>query len=110
MRSRRRSAILAAAAITALPMVARVARADDVSATPILQMFDASWNTIQRRAPDIFVAGYGGLWTPPPTRADSGNGSVGYDVYDRFDLGSAGNSTQYGTEAGLQSMIAELHK
>src|SRR5439155_22889790 len=107
MSSRRRYALLAAAALNALPVLAR---GDDVSAVPILQLFDGSWQTIQRRAPDIFIAGYGGLWTPPPTRADSGNGSVGYDVYDRFDLGYAGSSTQYGTETGLKSMISAMHQ
>ena len=46
---------------------------------------------------DVFAAGYGSIWFPPPGRTDSGNTSVGYDVYDRFDLGSPGNPTLYGT-------------
>src|SRR5438105_3838805 len=65
---------------------------------------------MERRTPDYFMAAYGGLWTPPTGRADSGDGSVGYDQYDRFDLGYAGKPTQYGTETGLKTMIAELHK
>ena len=36
---------------------------------------------------DMFLAGYGAVYTPPPGRADLSNFSVGYDVYDRFDLG-----------------------
>ena len=36
------------------------------------------------------MAGYGFVWLPPPYRADQGEFSVGYDVYDRFDLGTAG--------------------
>jgi alpha-amylase len=103
----RTTALLAAAALAA---TASIVRAEDSSAPALLQWFDGSYKTIERRMPDYFMAGYGGLWTPPPGRADSGNSSVGYDVYDRFDLGSAGNPTQYGTETGLKTMIAETHK
>ncbi|MBC8108914.1 MAG: hypothetical protein H7Z14_20180 [Anaerolineae bacterium] len=73
-------------------------------------MFEATWRTMENRAPDILNAGYGGLWTPPPSRADTGDQSVGYDVYDRFDLGSAGRPTLYGTQTGLISAIAAMHK
>ncbi len=106
-RSRSATLLLAGAVAAALPSGLR---ADDVSAPVTLQWFDGSYKTIERRTPDYFMAGYGGLWTPPPGRADSGDGSVGYDVYDRFDLGSAGKSTQYGTATGLSTMISELHK
>ncbi|MEO6436729.1 MAG: hypothetical protein ABIP55_13350, partial [Tepidisphaeraceae bacterium] len=74
------------------------------------QIFESTHRNVERRAPDIFMAGYGALWTPPPGRADQGNLSVGYDVYDRFDLGSAGNYTLYGSEAGLKTTVQELHK
>src|SRR4051812_13204764 len=94
-----------ACAITTMP--ALFARAEDVSAPPILQMFESWWKNIENRAPDVFAAGYGGMWVPPPTRADGSNFSVGYDLYDRFDLGSAGNPTLYGTKTGLQTSIAE---
>src|SRR4051794_18019985 len=82
----------------------------DVSAPAILQWFDGSYATIERRAADVFAAGYGDVYTPPPGRADSGDQSVGYDVYDRFDLGSAGHPTLYGTEAGLEAAIAAVHR
>lgn len=86
------------------------ASAQNVSQPAILQWFEGTYKTIEYRTPDYFMAGYGGLWTPPPGRADAGNLSVGYDQYDRFDLGSAGNSTLYGTETGLKSTISEIHK
>src|SRR4051812_12273976 len=82
-RSKKATLALLAAAVTA---TSRLASAQDVSAPAILQMYEASYKTIKNRAPDIFLAGYGGMWTPPPGRADQGNLSVGYDVYDRFDL------------------------
>ena len=85
------------------------AQAQDVSATPFLQIFDAKWEVIDERMPDIFAAGYGRLWLPPPARADSGSQSVGYDVYDRFDLGQPRNETLYGTETGLKQLVRNAH-
>jgi hypothetical protein len=82
----------------------------DVSAPVILQVDDASYNTLENRMADIFTAGYGQLLTPPPGRADSGNQSVGYDVYNRFDLGGPGNPTLYGTETGLKALVAAVHQ
>lgn len=77
------------------------AQAGDV----ILQYFEGRWDTIERRMPDVFMAGYNGMWVPPASRADSGGYSVGYDVYNRFDLGSPFGQTLYGTEAGLRYML-----
>jgi hypothetical protein len=85
------------------------ARAEDVSAPVILQDFENSYATIEKRMADIFRAGYGGIYTPPPGRADQGNFSVGYDQYDRFDLGSPGNPTLYGTETGLKKTVSAAH-
>lgn len=82
----------------------------NTSAPVILQVDDASYNTLERRAADVFNAGYGQLLTPPPGRADSGNQSVGYDVYNRFDLGGPGNPTLYGTETGLKALVSAVHR
>lgn len=84
-------------------------RGADTSSAPFLQIFDAKWETIDERMPDIFAAGYGRLWLPPPARADSGGQSVGYDVYDRFDLGQPRNETLYGTETGLKQLVRNAH-
>jgi autotransporter-associated beta strand protein len=101
---------LAVAAVIALSLAASVVQASDYSPPAILQWFDTSWNTMQNRTSDVFMAGYGAVQVPPPYRADSGNESVGYDVYNRFDLGSPGNPTLYGTQAGLQAAIGNLHQ
>lgn len=108
----RRAALSAAitGAITALLGGASMARAQDVSAPVILQWFDGTYASQERRMADVFAAGYGAVWTPPPGRADSGNQSVGYDVYDRFDLGSAGNPTLYGTATGIKSLSKTLDR
>jgi hypothetical protein len=62
--------------------------------------------------PDIFAAGYDALWIPPVGRASSADGasSVGYDPFNRFDLGSPGKPTLYGTREQLQELIGEAHK
>ena len=51
--------------------VRRCARAEDTSAPAMLQVFEASWSTIENRMPDIFQTGYGQMWLPPPQRADT---------------------------------------
>lgn len=84
--------------------------AAQTSVPAILQWFDGSWRTMERRSADSFRAGYGALWIPPPGRADSGNFSVGYDVYDRFDLGRPNSPTLYGTESGLKAMIETMRR
>jgi alpha-amylase len=86
------------------------ARGDDASAPAILQMYEARWQTVENRMPDIFSVGYGQMWLPPPQRADTGGFSVGYDVFDRFDLGKPRSETLYGTQAGLKANIAQAHR
>ncbi|MEN0109394.1 MAG: hypothetical protein AAF805_01610 [Planctomycetota bacterium] len=108
MRDVASSVACAAAAFVALAaLLPGRAAAEDVSQEAILQVFEAEWDTIERRMPDIFRAGYGRMWVPPPQRADSGGFSVGYDVFDRFDLGSPRNETLYGTEQGLKDLVKE---
>src|SRR4051794_11241271 len=83
-RSDRRRRLLLAAAVAALPVFvigSADAQAVDNSSPAILQDFENTYGTIENRMADVFAAGYGGIYTPPPGRADSGNQSVGYDVY-----------------------------
>ena len=86
------------------------APAADVSPPPILQWFEATYGTMARRTPDLFMVGYGIVWVPPPGRADSGDQSVGYDVFDRFDLGKPARPTLYGTEDGLKQVANTFHR
>jgi alpha-amylase len=99
----------AALCVTCWLALALSARAEDSSTPAFLQMFEAKWGTIEDRMPDIFAAGYGRMWLPPPARADSGGQSVGYDVFDRFDLGKPRNETLYGTETGLKTLVGAAH-
>ncbi|XAM01632.1 hypothetical protein OT109_09580 [Phycisphaeraceae bacterium D3-23] len=85
-------------------------KAQDASAAPILQWFESTYETQEARLPDVFMAGYGTVWLPPPGRADLSDFSVGYDVYDRFDLGTPERPTLYGTQTGFQSFTDMTHR
>jgi glycosidase len=73
-----------------------------------IQLFELSWANMERRTADIFVAGYDGIWLPPPWKASS-LAAVGYDCFDRFDLGSPTSQTAYGTDGGFRAVVDELH-
>ena len=94
---------------TVVGLTGSAAAAEVESAPAMLQMFEAKYDAIEDRMVDLFYAGYGQLWLPPPSRADSGDHSVGYDVYDRFDLGAPRRETLYGTEQGLKTLIDQAH-
>jgi hypothetical protein len=74
----------------------------------ILQWFEQPWEHMERRLPDLFMAGYGGVWLPPPSLA-AAQDSVGYDVFDRFNLGTPSQPTAYGTEQWFRSLVTGLH-
>lgn len=106
----RRAGLPVVAALLASAAVVPFAPAEDVSAPAILQWFDGSYRSMERRSADVFNAGYGAIWAPPPGRADTGDHSVGYDVYDRFDLGTGGRPTLFGTATGLKQSVNVLHR
>lgn len=103
---RRQKKIITAAMVMALASWA----SEQAHARVILQYFEGKWETIDHKMPDIFMSGYGTLYLPPPSRADSGNQSVGFDVYDRFDLGKENNETLYGTESSLRYLVKQAHR
>ena len=79
----------------------------------MLQYFNTSWAEITGRMPELAEAGYTSLWLPPPTKG-SGGLSVGYDLWDPFDLGGKEQrgtfNTRYGTEVELHRMIETAHR
>jgi hypothetical protein len=90
-------------------LIARSARAE-----AMLELFQMSWNQIAQKMPEIAEAGYDSLWLPNPAKGTSGVVSVGYDVFDPFDLGSTNQqgtvATMYGTEAELIQMVQIAHR
>lgn len=88
-----------------------IATRSEAQLTPVtLQWFETSWRTMEDRTADAFMAGYGRVWTPPPGKGENGTASIGYNVFDRFDLGSPTSRTRYGTKDELEAVIAEEHK
>lgn len=59
------------------------------------------WNTLKTEAPQLAEMGITAVWLPPAFKADTGGFSVGYDVYDLYDLGEFDQKfslrTKYGT-------------
>ena len=79
----------------------------------ILQYFNTSWAEITFKMPELAEAGYSALWLPPPTKG-SGGLSVGYDLWDPFDLGDKNQRntvrTRYGTKDELLLLIETAHR
>ncbi|MCH8528782.1 MAG: hypothetical protein LAT79_16785 [Kiritimatiellae bacterium] len=79
----------------------------------ILQYFQMPWRSMTQKMPELAEAGYTALWLPPPTKA-SGGLSVGYDLWDPFDLGNkdqrGGVRTFYGTKEELLEMMETAHR
>lgn len=103
-----------------LPIVRRLvfavlftASLSSARAEVILQYFNTSWRELAEKMPEIAEAGYGALWLPPPTKG-SGGLSVGYDLWDPFDIGGQEQrstiKTRYGTEAELLALIEVAHR
>ena len=72
------------------------------------------WRTIAERAGEFASMGISALWLPPAGKGASGQDSIGYDVYDLYDLGEFEWKytvrTKYGTKAELLDAIRRLHE
>lgn len=80
----------------------------------MLELFQQTWPQITQKMPEIAEAGYDSLWLPNPAKGNSGAYSVGYDLFDPFDLGSTNQqgtvATAYGTQAQLVQMVQIAHR
>lgn len=60
------------------------------------------WKKLEKESPRLAEIGITAVWLPPAFKASSGGYSVGYDVYDLFDLGEFDQKgtvrTKYGTK------------
>lgn len=102
-----RSRLLACIAFLAF-VCPRLGRAE-----AMLQYFNTEYREITLKIQELAEVGYTSLWLPPPCKG-SGGLSVGYDLWDRFDLGSKDQRgtlrTFYGTEGELQELIETAHR
>ncbi len=96
-----------------LPIALLHVLAPSASGEVILQYFNTSYRELAYKMPELAEVGYGALWLPPPTKG-SGGLSVGYDLWDPFDLGGKNQRstvrTRYGTEAELLHLIRVAHR
>ncbi|WP_198411247.1 alpha-amylase domain-containing protein [Marinimicrobium alkaliphilum] len=70
------------------------------------------WNDLPAMAQPLAEAGITSLWLPPAAKGMAGTFSVGYDVYDFWDLGEFDQKgtvpTRYGTRQQLENALAAL--
>lgn len=72
------------------------------------------WRFLKDEADNLRAAGFDAVWIPPAYKpAGNRDNSVGYDVFDHFDLGEFDAQgrvrTKYGTKSELLDAIAALH-
>lgn len=75
------------------------------------------YNTMKGKAASLanMAGGYGidVIWFPPPSKADNGGYSMGYDPFDYYDLGQynqkGSTETRFGSQAELKSAISTFH-
>ena len=71
------------------------------------------WNQIKSEAPRLKDLGFSTIWLPPAYKGASGGYSVGYDVYDLYDLGEFDQKgsvrTKYGTRQQYIEAIDAIH-
>jgi alpha-amylase len=100
-----------------------VARANPWNGKVVLQAFwwdvrnDAyphGWYTyLAKLAPRLRRLGFDGIWIPPPSKGNSGGFSMGYDVFDHYDLGEKDQkgsvATRFGNQDELLRLVAVAH-
>lgn len=72
------------------------------------------WKRLKEQAPALKAAGINMVWLPPAYKGAAGKSSVGYDVYDMYDLGEFDQkgtmATKYGTKEDYRKAVQVLQK
>ena len=72
------------------------------------------WKRLKEQAPALRSAGFDMAWLPPAFKGADGRNSVGYDVYDLYDLGEFDQkgsvATKYGTKADYLQAVRTLQQ
>lgn len=70
------------------------------------------WDHLAKQANSLAKAGFTAIWLPPVTKGASGISSIGYDVFDDYDIGSKNQKgtlpTRYGSREQLIRLVAIL--
>ena len=71
------------------------------------------YNVLASKAKELKAAGFTAIWFPPPTKGMSGGYSMGYDVFDHYDLGEYNQKgtveTRFGSIDELKAAINAFH-
>jgi alpha-amylase len=71
------------------------------------------WDHLAAQAHAFRDVGFSAVWLPPPFKGASGTQSIGYDVYDDYDLGAKAQQgtkpTRYGSRDQLTRCAATMH-
>lgn len=68
------------------------------------------WNHFKEQAPYLAKLGINAAWLPPAFKATTGGYSVGYDVYDLYDLGEFDQKGTIPTKYGTKDQYIEAVK
>lgn len=72
------------------------------------------WNKISEESVSLCKMGITALWLPPAYKGAAGKDSVGYDVYDLYDLGEFDQKgsvrTRYGTHTEFLAAVKDVRK
>ena len=76
--------------------------------------YPSDWYTyLAKLAPRLRNLGFDGIWTPPPCKGMGGTNSMGYDVFDHYDLGEKDQkgslATRFGEKDSFLRLIAVAH-
>jgi glycosidase len=86
--------------------------ANGVPLPPDGGMTTSWWNHLAGQANALRQAGFTAIWLPPLTKGSSGKSSVGYDVFDDYDIGSKRQKntqeTRYGGREELTRCVAMM--
>jgi len=108
-----RHRLISALPLLLLPLLLLLLTARPARGEAMLQLFNVNWDELIAKMPEIAEAGYTSLWLPPPAKAGSVF-SVGYDLFDPFDLGDKNQRgtvrTRYGTKAELLQVVETAHR
>jgi alpha-amylase len=71
------------------------------------------YQRLEAEVPDLARAGFTAVWLPPSSKGAAGRSSMGYDVFDHYDLGTYDQKgtvpTRFGTLAELRSLLGAFH-
>jgi alpha-amylase len=71
------------------------------------------WKKLKTEATRLADLGFTAIWLPPACKGNNGGYSVGYDIYDLYDLGEFDQKgsvrTKYGTKQEYLEAIAAVH-